>query len=363
MEISFYDFKNLHNEKFRKEIKEIIGDIIDNNAFAEGEYNKKFEEAFAKKQSAKHCALVGNGTDAIEISLEVLGIGHGDKVGVPGITFYATIEAVLNRGATPIYIDVDSTTGLFCPSSLKRVSEKHELKAVIPVHIYGLPAPIQEIEEICHPKGIKIIEDAAQAQGTILPTGPVGSTQNLVTYSFYPTKNLAAFGDAGAVLTPTEDLYKKIKSVGNHGRGNDEAYGRNSRCDHIQAAVLYKKLENIDENNLLRKKVASLYHSHLAGANVKLLPEKYIETSSWHLYPVQCESAEQRLAFATKLKEKGVASTPFYDQALSQMTPFKSYEGEDENAKNFAGRTLCLPMNPFLKEEEIKYIADIIKNS
>ncbi|WP_127717899.1 DegT/DnrJ/EryC1/StrS aminotransferase family protein [Halobacteriovorax sp. HLS] len=363
MEISFYDFEKLHNEEFRQEVKSLLGEIIDKNAFAEGEYNKKFEEDFAKMQGAKKCALVANGTDAIEMSLEILGIGHGDKVGVPGITFYATIEAVLNRGATPIYVDVNPIDGLICPDSVKRLSEKHELKAIIPVHIYGLPAPIAELEQICNPKNIKIVEDAAQAQGTFLPTGPVGSSNNLTTFSFYPTKNLAAFGDAGAVLMPSEELYNKIKVVGNHGRGDDEAYGRNSRCDHLQAAVLYKKLEKIEGYNKERKSNAALYHKHLEGASVRTLPQKYIETSSWHLYPVQCESVEQRIKLADLLKEKGVSTTPFYDQAISEMTPFKGFEGEDTNAKNFAGRTLCLPMTPFLTEEQIKYISEIIKNA
>ncbi|CBW25328.1 putative DegT family aminotransferase [Halobacteriovorax marinus SJ] len=362
MEISFYDFQNLHNEEFRKEIKEIIGEIIDNNAFAEGEYNHKFEKDFAKMQGANYCALVGNGTDAIEISLEVLGIGHGDKVGVPGITFYATIEAILNRGATPVYIDINPEDGLICPESTKRMVEAHDLKAIIPVHIYGLPAPIAELEAVCNPKGVKIIEDSAQAQGTFLPSGPVGSTNNMSTFSFYPTKNLAAFGDAGAVLVPSEELYKKIKTIGNHGRGDDAMYGRNSRCDHIQAAVLYKKLEKIEEYNKSRKEVATLYHQNLEGSKVKTLPTKYLQTSSWHLYPVQCESAEVRESLANLLSEKGVSTTPFYAEALSEMTPFKGHEGEDEKAKAFAGRTLCLPISAFTTKEQIEYICNIIKS-
>ncbi|PIK14746.1 DegT/DnrJ/EryC1/StrS family aminotransferase [Halobacteriovorax sp. JY17] len=363
MEISFYDFQNLHNEKFRKEVKDIIGEIIDNNAFAEGEYNHKFEKDFASMQKANYCALVGNGTDAIEIALEVLGIGHGDKVGVPGITFYATIEAVLNRGATPVYIDINPENGLICPKSVERMIEAHALKAVIPVHIYGLPAPIKEIEDICNPRGVKIIEDAAQAQGTFLPSGPVGSSNNLSTFSFYPTKNLAAFGDAGAVLVPTEDLYKKIKTIGNHGRGDEHMYGRNSRCDHIQAAVLYKKLEMIEEYNKSRKEIAKMYHKHLEGSKVKLLPVSFLETSSWHLYPVQCDSKETRANLAKVLADNGVSTTPFYDQAISEMTPFRGHEGEDENAKAFAGRTLCLPISAFTSEEQIKFVSDLIKNS
>ncbi len=363
MPVSFYDFANLHHEEFKAKVKQRINDIIDTNAFVEGEFNTKFENDFAKLQKSNHCLLVANGTDALEIALTVYGVGAGDKVGVPGITFYATAEAVLNVGATPVWIDVQPEDGLICPESLKRVHEKHNLKAVMPVHIYGLPAPMDAINSYCEAQGISVVEDAAQAQGTFYKEGsPVGDCNNLVTFSFYPTKNLSAFGDAGCILTNDEALSKKIIVNRNHGRGDEQNMGRNSRCDHMQAAVLYTKLEEIEKFNQMRKEVARKYHKALEGTPLKTLPEKYIALSSWHLYPTQMESAEVREKLMNYLREKGIGCTPFYERTLSQEAALAEYEGEDTVAKNFAGKTLCLPMTPFLTDEDIETVVTEINN-
>ena len=363
MAIGFYDFQNLHNEEFRTEIKEILGNIIDKNAFVEGEYNDKFEKEFAALQGAKYCLLVANGTDALEISLKVSGVKPGDRVGVPGITFYATAEAVINVGATPVWIDVDPIAGLFCPESMKRVHASTPLKAVMPVHIYGLPAPIEKMQSFCDENNIVIIEDAAQAQGTFINNKPVGSTNNLVTFSFYPTKNLSAFGDAGCILTQDDDLAKKIVIERNHGRGDELAMGRNSRCDHMQAAVLHTKLKMVETYNKNRKEIAKKYHEALKDGPVKLLPEEFLSQSSWHLYPTQCESIEQREKLQNLLKEKQIGCTPFYDRALSQEPALKAFSGESENAEAFAGRTLCLPIHPFLNDEQIAEVAKVLKEA
>lgn len=357
MSIPFYDFGRLHDDHFKKQIKEIFSKIIDDGSFVEGPFNKKFEERFAQMQGAHFCRLVGNGTDALEIALNVYGVGPGDNVGVPGITFYASAEAVLNVGANVIHIDVDPTTGLMDPDSLKRVAKAHKLKAIIPVHIFGLPADIVAIQEICHEKGIKIIEDAAQAQGAILPTGPVGSTRNLVTFSFYPTKNLSAFGDAGAILCQNEEEAQVIEAIRNHGRGNTMIYGRNSRCDHLQAAVLFQKLDNIDALNEKRRQVAKTYFDLLKESEVKLLPKKFLDTSSWHLFPVRLQSAEERISLQHFLKAKNVATSPFYEQAISQDRAVANCPGENDNARSMAGTTLCLPINPFVSREDVNFIA------
>ena len=188
MSVSFYDFKQLHNDEFRAEIQKRFSEIVEKGAFVEGEYNALFEKQMSEMQGAKNCLLVANGTDALEISLKVYDVQPGDLVGVPGITFYATSEAVLNCGAIPVWVDVDPKTGLMCPDSLKRVAQSHNLKAVIPVHIYGLPAPMLEIEKICAEHDIFIIEDAAQAHGALIQgaegSRAVGNSPNLVTFFF-----------------------------------------------------------------------------------------------------------------------------------------------------------------------------------
>lgn len=362
MAIPFYNFKELHNDEFRAQIKEKISNIIDNTAFVEGEYNDSFEKDFAAMQGSKNCLLVGNGTDALEISLLALGVKAGDKVGVPGITFYATAEAVLNIGAKIVFIDTDPVTGLLDPASLARTVKTETLKAIIPVHIYGLPAPIKKIEMICNPLNIAIIEDAAQAHGTFIDGKPVGSTNNLVTFSFYPTKNLSAFGDAGCILTQDDELAQKIKGIRNHGRGI-EGLGRNSRCDHIQAAVLAQKLSKAEDYNEDRKKIAGQYFEALKEIkNIHILPEEFISSSSWHLYPIRLNSVNERKKLQVMFKEKEIGHTPFYEEALSEMPELKSYSGEDENAKSFAGKVLCLPIHPFVSIDHIKEIAEILKS-
>ncbi len=363
MTVPFYNFTELHNDEFKTAIKERYSKIIDQGAFVEGEYNQSFETKFGKLQGSKHALLVANGTDALEISLEALDVGHGDKVGVPGITFYATSEAVLNRGATPIFIDIDPANGLMCPKSLERVLGEHKLKAIMPVHIYGLPAPIAELEKICDKHGVAIVEDAAQAQGTFIECGPVGSSKNLTTFSFYPTKNLSAFGDAGAILCQDDKLAERIRHIRNHGRGGLPIFGRNSRCDHLQAAVLDLKLEKIEGYNQKRKEVAAMYHQALEGLPVRLLDKKFIETSSWHLYPICLASKDQRAKLQAHLQSKNIGCTPFYERAQTEEPALEKYKhlGEDQNARAFAGTVLCLPIHPFISKADVETVAAALK--
>jgi dTDP-4-amino-4,6-dideoxygalactose transaminase len=363
MGVPFYNFKSLHHDNFRREVKERISTIIDNGAFVEGEYNHQFEKEFAKMQQVNFCRLVANGTDALEIALSISGIGPGDKVGVPGITFYATAEAVLNVGAEPVWIDIDPLSGLLSVESLKRVHQKHSLKAVMPVHIYGLPAPIEEIDAFCKDQKIHVIEDAAQAQGTYYAPGEaVGSRGNLTTFSFYPTKNLSAFGDAGCILAHNEKQARDIETIRNHGKNNENQMGRNSRCDHIQAAALQLKLKEVDLFNLQRKEAARNYFEALKDSPVKLLPKKYLELSSWHLFPIQLESKEQREKLQAHLKSKEIGTAPFYEKALSQEPALAEFQGEDQSALELAGKTLCLPMSPFISVSDVQEVTAAIQS-
>jgi dTDP-4-amino-4,6-dideoxygalactose transaminase len=361
--IPFYNFHDLHDTEFQKQINTRFKEIVGKNSFVEGPYNFSFEEKFSALQSCKKTLLVANGTDALEISLLAHGIKHDDHVAVAGITFYASAEAILNVGAIPVYVDVLPESGLMDPASLKRIIEKFKIKAVMPVHIYGLPAPMKEIDEICQEKSIPVIEDAAQAQGTITYTGPVGSGPNLTTFSFYPTKNLSAFGDAGAILTSDEELAERIRAIRNHGRSPLKLMGRNSRCDHLQAAVLDLKLDKVAELNMNRKKVACTYHDAFKKRNfsqISLLADKFLETSSWHLYPIQLESVEMRIKLGEHLKSQEIGFTPFYERALHQEKIFDQYSGETKTSEAFAGRTICLPMNPFLSREDVDTVVNCV---
>ena len=357
----FYAFRSLHDENFSFQVMERWKEILHSNVFAEGHYNQSFEEKFARLQESKHCLLVGNGTDALEMALLVSGVGPGDKVGVPGITFHATVEAVVNVGATPVLVDVEPSTGVISPTSLQRVLEQHNLTAVIPVHIYGLPAPMDELEKLCRPRGIHLIEDAAQALGTFYGDSgkPVGSRQHLATFSFYPTKNLGGMGDAGCILTQDAQRAAEIVALRNHGRGG-RRLGRNSRCDHLQAAVLDLKLDFIEKLNVRRKEIARGYHERLKGLPLGLVPESYLSLSSWHLYPVRLEDIHRAQGLRNFLGSRGVKTMDFYPQAISQGPWAEGWEGERVEAESMAGRVVCLPIHPFLEDGDVFRIGDKI---
>ena len=357
-----YDLQTLHHDAFREEAKRRINKIIDDNSFIEGEYNKKFEEEFAEMQGANFCRLLGNGTDAIEIALKVYDIEAGDLVGIPGITFYATAEAVYNVGAIPVLIDVEPDTGVMCPESLKRVSEQFDLKAIIAVHIYGLPCKMDQISHICRSKNIKIIEDSAQAAGTITPMGPAGANPySLATFSFYPTKNLSAMGDAGAITCSDLETAKKIEVIRNHGRGGYAAIGRNSRCDHFQAAILHLKLEEIEEQNQKRKLNAKKYFQYINHPEIKLLPEVCIETSSWHLFPLRMKNSEEAKELVNLLLSKKIASSNiYYERSMGMEPALDGVKGERTNADSMAGKVVCIPITPFLTDDDIKFISSTI---
>jgi dTDP-4-amino-4,6-dideoxygalactose transaminase len=364
MKVPFYNFNQLHHHDFKQQIMQRFEEIVNNNAFVEGKYNQSFEARFAKMQQAKYAPLLANGTDALEIALLAYGIKPGDKVGVAAISFFATAECVYNVGATPIFIDVDPASGLICPASTKRMIERHRLKAIIPVHIYGQPAPISELEAICQEYDVKIVEDGAQAQGGFYANKkPIGSSNNITTFSFYPTKNLSAFGDAGGITTQDDKLNEIIVSIRNHGRSpNGHALiGRNSRCDHLQAAVLDLKLDQIEEYNQMRKVVAKKYYQALAGLNLRLVPESLVELSSWHLFPIGLKDRTQKYELKKFLDSEQIGSALFYEKAMPEETPLASVEGEREHAIGFAHSTLCLPMNPFVTDEQISLVAAAIK--
>jgi dTDP-4-amino-4,6-dideoxygalactose transaminase len=364
MQVSFYNFPKLHDEKFQKEIMMRFQEIVSTNAFVEGKWNTAFETEFAKLQEAKHCLLLANGTDAIELALIAAGVKPGDKVGVQAISFYASAEAIVTVGAIPVFIDVFPDSGLMDPASLERILSKHHLKAIIPVHIYGQPADIPALEKICKPRGIKIIEDGAQSQGGFYENGkPIGSSDNITTFSFYPTKNLGAFGDAGAVTFNDDSLRQPLLSLRNHGRSPSGTLlvGRNSRCDHLQAAVLHLKLELINFYNEERKKIAAKYMLALKDLPIRMVPEKFAKLSSWHLFPIGVESKELKYKLKDFLTQNGIGNALFYEKALPEEGPIAHYEGERENSLLFAGQTLCLPMHPFITDAEIELVRQNLK--
>ena len=229
-----------------------------------------------------------------------------------------------------------------CPESLKRVSEEFDLKAIIPVHIYGLACKMDQISYICRSKNIAIIEDSAQASGTITPMGPAGANPySLATFSFYPTKNLSAMGDAGAILCSDLEMAKKIETIRNHGRGGYATIGRNSRCDHFQAAVLHLKLQDIEKQNQRRKEIAALYYKEINNTELRLLPESCIKTSSWHLFPMRMKTREDAKNLVELLLSREIGSSDiYYERSMGMEPALDGVKGERAVADSTAGKVV-----------------------
>ena len=221
---------------------------------------------------------------------------------------------------------------------------------------------MEAIEKVCKEKILRSSKTLLEAHGGFYADGkPVGSRGNLTTFSFYPTKNLSAFGDAGCILAGTEEEADKICVIRNHGRGDDNAWGRNSRCDHMQAAILHLKLETIEAQNARRKELASMYNEILKDTPLGIISQELIKHSSFHLYPIRTESKEQRKELENFIRDKRIGCADFYMRALSEEPWLAKYEGEKEEAEKMAGTTLCLPIHPFLTDEEVNTVATGVK--
>src|SRR5216117_2282297 len=311
MKVPFLDLKAHHApllEKFNRAIRE----VIESNAFAGGPFVERFEEEFAAYCGSEYAIGVGNGTDALWLALLALGIGEGDEVITVPNTFFATVEAINYCKARPVFVDVDEDTFTMNPAELEN-SLTERTKAIIPVHLFGQPADMDPILEFARMHGLFVIEDAAQAHGAEYKRRKAGTMGDAGCFSFYPGKNLGAFGEAGAVVTSDGELFEKIRVLRDHGQAQKYYHttmGWNCRMDGIQAAVLSIKLRHLDEANSLRRKHALEYNQAFAGIDEVLTPleAKYAR----HVYHVYAVRVEGRDAALRHLQEKGVGCAVHY---------------------------------------------------
>ncbi|MRR35576.1 DegT/DnrJ/EryC1/StrS family aminotransferase, partial [bacterium] len=347
-------------ESIKTEIDAVISEVLSKTAFIGGPYVKDFEEAFARFCGVRHCIGVGNGTDALFIALRALGIGPGDEVITVANSFIATSEAITMAGAKVVFADIDPVSYNIDP---KRIEEKvtPRTKAIVPVHLYGHPADMGAITAIARKHGLRIVEDAAQAHGAEYEGRRVGSLGDMACFSFYPGKNLGAYGDAGAIVTDDDGLALQARMFANHGRiskYDHEMEGINSRLDGLQAAILRIKLSHLPEWTERRRRNARLYHRHLSGLPLVTPAEGKNVRSVYHLYVVRVESA-QREGLQAFLQDHGISTGIHYPIALPNL---KAYEymsaGSDvcREATKASGEILSLPMFPELEEEQIVYI-------
>lgn len=342
------------------EVREAIERVLATNWFVLGSELEDFEQAFAAFCGVDHCVGVANGTDAIELALCACGIGPGDEVIIPAFTANFTALAVSATGATPVLVDVTEDTATLDPALIEPALTP-ATRAIVPVHLYGRPADMGPINAAAKRHGLHVIEDVAQAHGARYGGRPVGSLGDLGAFSFYPTKNLGAYGDGGAVVTQSAELAARLRLL-RHG-GIAEGYmsvvkGRNSRLDDLQAAILRAKLAHLDAWSERRRAIALAYSQALGGVEALETPAAAAE--SFHVFHLYVIESEQRDALASFLAERGIGTKVHYPHALHQLAAYPEWHGlagRFPNAERLAGAVLSLPMFPEMTDGEVAAVS------
>jgi dTDP-4-amino-4,6-dideoxygalactose transaminase len=364
MNIPLVDLKSQY-QSIQPEIDSIISEVISKTAFIGGAYVNSFEKSFADFCNVKHCVGVGNGTDALFIALRVLGIGKGDEVLVPANSFIATSEAVTLTGARVAFVDVNPRTYNMDPGRLEDYLKKRansRPKAVIPVHLYGQPADMDPVLSLADKYSLKIIEDAAQAHGAKYKGRQIGSIGHVACFSFYPGKNLGAYGDGGAIVTNNDEFAIKARMYANHGRidkYDHQVEGVNSRLDGLQAAILGVKLKHLPEWTEMRRKNAYLYNRYLKDTGLITPAEIDGVKAVYHLYVVRTKKA-LRNKLQEYLGTKGISTGIHYPIALPNLRAYTylKHTGDDfPEATEASQEILSLPMYPELTEAQISHIS------
>jgi dTDP-4-amino-4,6-dideoxygalactose transaminase len=348
----------------KPEIDAAISEVISSGNFIRGNAVAEFERVFAEYLGVNYCIGVANGTDALEIILKSLEIGIGDEVIVPALSWIATAECVSNCGAEPVFVDIDRDTYTIDPAEIESKITK-KTKAIIPVHLYGCPANMKRIAEIAERNGVKIVEDCAQAHGAEIQQKKVGAYGIASSFSFFPTKNLGAFGDGGAIVTNDSVIYEKAVRISNHGqlrtKHEHSLIGRNSRLDTIQAAVLCVKLKYLDSWNDRRIDAANQYISRLSVTEEIVLPEvppgfKHV----FHLFVIRVMHRNLLIDIFNKSK---VAYAIHYPVPLpfTKAYSYKNHRPDDfKTTKLISEEIISLPLYPELSDSQINEICNII---
>lgn len=364
MKIPFVDLQAQYLS-LKPQFDEAILKVVGETAFISGRYAKEFEESFAAYTGAKYCVAVANGTDALEIGLQAIGVREGDEVIVPANTFFATAEAVGNVGAKPVFVDIEPQYYHIDPAKIEeKITER--TKAIIPVHLYGLPVDMDAVVAIARKHNLKILEDCAQAHGATYKGQTVGTFGDVATFSFYPSKNLGAFGDAGGIVTNSKETAERARLIANHGqlaKNRHVLEGRNSRLDGIQAAVLSVKLPYLERWLEARRSRAALYDDLLrdSGLPIPTAPEHSRHT--YHLYVVRVSNRDQ---VQTKLAAENIETGTHYPIALPFMEAYAGFGHQPTDfpiAFSQMSEILSLPMYAELTDEQIEKVCTSLKNA
>ena len=362
-DIPFIDL-SLNKSDSRKTI-ENLSKLIKDKSFIGGEEVKKFQENFSKFNESKYCLAVANGTDALEIALESLDLPKNSEVIVPNFTFLSPAEAVIRGGYKLVLADINLNDFTISVESLEKLISK-KTSALIVVHLFGNPCNMLEIKKITDKNNIKLIEDCSQAHGAKFKEKKVGNFGDIGTFSFYPTKNLGAFGDSGALVTNKKNLFNIAKKIANHGRVDTYDHilpGRNSRLDTFQASVLNLKLKNLRMSNAMRIKQAASYKKSMHLLDIKTVNLSSDQFSVFHQFPILSNERELLMKF---LNKKGVNCGIYYPKPLSKMRAFRDQvflnKFHSRNSEIACKKILSLPIGPHLDIKDIEYVADVIQS-
>lgn len=355
-----------HHEPLRSEFERAINEVIDSGAFAGGVFVEQFEEQFAAYCGTKYAIGVGSGTEALWLSLLASDIGPGDEVITVPNTFMATAEAITYSGARPVFVDVDDRTYTLDPAGLEAALTPRT-RAIIPVHLFGQPADLDPILDFAAAHGLVVIEDAAQAHGALYKGQKVGTLSRAACFSFYPGKNLGAFGEAGAVVTNDQNLYDRIRTLRDHGqirKYHHTAIGWNCRMDGLQAAVLSVKLKHLDRGNSLRRKHAATYDEAFAG--IEDINTPVVADYAEHVYHIYAVRVQERDHAMWLLGKKGIQFGIHYPVPIHRQKAyhFLGYGiGAFPVAEMLAHELLSLPMFPELTRSQIDSVVYALKEA
>ncbi len=361
--VPFVDLKAQYSS-LREEMNSAVLNVMETAYFVGGPVLERFEQEFASFVGARYCVGVANGTDAITLAARAAGLGQGDEVLVPANTFFATAEAISNAGATPVFVDVDPVT-FHMDARLAAKSITDRTKAIVPVHLYGLAMDLKPFEALAEEHNLVIIEDCAQAHGASMQGNTIGSSGRLLCFSFYPGKNLGAYGDGGAVTTSDPDLMKRLRILREHGspvKYEHSVVGWNSRLDAVQAAVLSVKLPHLHGWNAARRDHAKKLAAALRGSPI--VPPAIPEGNQhvFHLFVVRCSRRDELKHF---LAEKGIQTGIHYPVPLHLTEAYQTLgapgRGSMPVTEMLSDEILSLPMYAELSDEQIAYVIEAIQ--
>jgi dTDP-3-amino-3,4,6-trideoxy-alpha-D-glucose transaminase len=347
----------LRFDVFRKAILAASDRVLDSGSYILGEEVKNFEKAFAAYIGTSYCIAVNSGTDAISLSLLAIGVKPNDEVITTSVTAPATVCAILNIGATPVIVDVASPTYCISPEAVK-VAITNKSKAIVPVHLHGYAASLQELEQLAQKYSLHIIEDCAQSHGARYQGKKLGSIGICGTFSFYPTKNLGCMGDGGAIITDDPVIAKKLFAFRNYGINKDGliiSNGMNSRMDELQAAILNVQLSDLDNYNKRRVFYAKAYNVRLKEYSANLPP--IIDGSVYHQYPIRVENRDE---FRIKLLKSGVATNIHYAHTMKHHPQFEKYCKNIPVAEYVADQFVSLPIQPEILDVHFEEVVNVV---